>query len=283
MKNTDDLQQETIVKQGVSPKLNIKKVGIISRDYRCRFPNGPKGLRDFSYTLPRTLKLLDDNGCDAVLFSLFSIIIRKSYDLLDTLTRLQLQRIKAIFLKEFEDRPERRLPKDQRESRRYVVFYRLKRKWLRYEFCQRFGSLTDISRNDIVKFVSDELPKKRILGNCCVVLCGESNGVKYSSINKKVSDTFGLRKAIPLETNIVLNPIHDRMTRFEMKLKRQFLSENGRWVISVWNKGKEDKNRRVKDGRGPAWTVFHNRVSKAIELLPNTLGIEIGILDVERA
>jgi hypothetical protein len=73
------------------------------------------------------------------------------------------------------------------------------------------------------------------------------------------------------------------MTRFEMKLKRQFLSEKGRWVISVWNKGKEDKNARVKDGSGPAWTVFHNGVSNDVDLLPNALGIEIGILDVEKA
>jgi hypothetical protein len=45
---------EAIVKQSVPPKLNIKKIGIVSRNYRCKFPNGR---RDFSYALPEVLKL----------------------------------------------------------------------------------------------------------------------------------------------------------------------------------------------------------------------------------
>lgn len=39
-------------------------------------------------------------------------------------------------------------------------------------------------------------------------------------------------------TKIILNPVHDKMTRFEMKLKRRFLPKNNRLVISVWNKEK---------------------------------------------
>ena len=68
-----------------------------------------------------------------------------------------------------------------------------------------------------------------------------------------------------------------------MKLKRQFLSENGRWVISVWNKGKKDKNGKVRDGFNPAWTVFHNGKEKKVDLIPNQLGVEIGILDFKKA
>ncbi|PIU55320.1 MAG: hypothetical protein COS89_07690 [Deltaproteobacteria bacterium CG07_land_8_20_14_0_80_38_7] len=73
------------------------------------------------------------------------------------------------------------------------------------------------------------------------------------------------------------------MTRFEMKLKRQFLSENKRWVISVWNKGKQDKNGKVKDGPDPAWTVFYNGNEKKVSSIQNNLNLEIGVLDIKTA
>jgi hypothetical protein len=65
-----------------------------------------------------------------------------------------------------------------------------------------------------------------------------------------------------------------------MSLKRAYLSKKGRWVISVWNKGRRDRNGKVKDGRHPAWTVYHNGLPKEIKPIPNQLGIEIGILDL---
>lgn len=71
------------------------------------------------------------------------------------------------------------------------------------------------------------------------------------------------------------------MIRFEMKLKRLFLSKNNRWVVSVWNKGKADKNGRPMDGPGLAWTVFHNGIEKDVKPEPNQLGVEIGIVDVK--
>jgi hypothetical protein len=50
---------------------------VMWRDYGRKFPNGR---RDFSYVLSNVLKLLDEKGCDAVTFSLFSIIPRKSFN-----------------------------------------------------------------------------------------------------------------------------------------------------------------------------------------------------------
>jgi hypothetical protein len=75
------------------------------------------------------------------------------------------------------------------------------------------------------------------------------------------------------------------MTRFEMKRKRAFLSEKGRWVISVWNKGKVvGKRRTVRDGGRPAWEVFHNGKEQTIPPLADSpVGIEIGIVDVGKA
>lgn len=263
------LQQRTTTVSS-TPRLCITKLGIVSRDYRSKYQNG---YRDFSHTLPNVLELLDDQGCDAALFSLFSIVPRNTFDIRTILNKLK--NIKAVFIEEFED-------KDNRSAIRYVVYYRDQERWEEYEFRQQFGSLSDMSQAAMFDFVKKEMPK-RILGNCCVLLCGETNGVKYSPKDKNVNDTFGLRSAIPEATKIILNPIHDRMTRFEMKLKREFLSKNGRWVISVWNKGKVDSNGKTRDGQNPAWTVFYDGMEKFIEPIPNHLGVEVGILDVRKA
>jgi hypothetical protein len=262
--------QTTINNAGATPSLSILKIGIVSRDYNKRYPNR---YRDFSQILADVLALLDKNGCDSALFSLFSIISRKSFD--PRTAFKGLQNIKAIFLEEFQD-------EKSRKAGRYVIYYRAKSDWKEYAFNQIFGSITGMSLQDIEDFVMEEMPK-RIIGNCCVLLCGEINGVKYSRSDKRVHDDFGLRAAIRQKVNIVLNPIHDRMTRFEMKLKRQFLSQNGRWVISVWNKGKQDKNGKVKDGNNPAWTVFHNGNKITVQRVQNKFGSEIGVLDIRGA
>ena len=57
----------------VAPNIIARKIGIVARDYNVRFQNG---YRDFSCALPDVLKLLDDHGCDTVLFSLYSIVPR---------------------------------------------------------------------------------------------------------------------------------------------------------------------------------------------------------------
>ena len=266
------------------PSLDLKKIGIVARDYRDKFPNG---YRDFSYALPSVLKLLDNKGCDSVLFSLFSIDARKGYSPIASFKGLK--NIKAIFLEKFKD-GENRVPGV------YVVYCRARSGWKAYELKQAFGTLNKLRREDIDgfdrskgknveeifmrNFVSDELTR-RIFGNCCVLLCGETNGVKYSKSDKKIHDTFGLRKAIPNKVTVILNPVHDRMTRFEMKLKRKFISKNNRWVISVWNKGKQDKNGKVKDGQGPAWAAYYDGKEIEVEKLPhNTTNVEVGILDL---
>lgn len=251
------------------PNISVRKIGIVTRDYTKEFPNKR---RDFSYSFSDILRQLDDAGCDAVLFSLFSIIPRSEIDYSDVLNGLK--NIKSIFIEEFEDG-------ETRKAGRYVVLHRTLSGWKDYDFSQVFGTATDMPRQELDDFVRAEVPK-RIMGECCVLLCGETNGVKYSKLDKKVHDTFGLRAAIPSDVRVLLNPIHDRMTRFEMKLKRKFLSEggDGRWVISVWNKGKRDSAGKTKDGNGPAWTVYHNGHEQSVEVISNNHHVDIGILDI---
>lgn len=265
--NSKATMQHELGRVTTNPTLDVKRIGIVSRDYRVKFENG---YRDFSYSLPGVLKLLDNNGCDTIIFSLYSIIPREGYK--PHVTFSGLKNVKVILLEEFVDKEE------GRENRRYVVYHRSSSCWEEYEFSQKFGTLSGMPQD----FVRDEIPK-RILGNCCILLCGETNGVKYSKSTKRIHDTFGVRNAIPENVKVVLNPIHDRMTRFEMKLKRQFLSENKRWAISVWNKGKENKNGKTRDGNRPAWTIFYDGIELGIQMIQNDFGVDIGILDINDA
>lgn len=249
------------------PDVTVKRLGIVSRNYDTVFPNG---YRDFSGPLPEILRFLDERRCDTVLFSLFSIVPRESFSVLRAIQHRET--LRALLYEEFTDVP-------QRDYTRYVVQGWRKGGWTEHSFVQVFGSLSE-KNLDMGNFVRTHLPK-RVLGHTCILLCGESNGVRYSRSAGGVVDAYGMRAAIPEQVRVILNPIHDRMTRFEMALKRKFLSENGRWVVSVWNKGKQDRNGKVKDGTRPPWQVFHDGKEVLVPAIPNDLGVEMGVLSVE--
>ncbi len=266
--NKHGLSSPKTLNDEYKPSLKIRKIGIVSRDYRIKFPNG---YRDFSHSLADVVRRLDSEGCDAVLFSLFSITPRPDFSVVDELN--DLKNIKSVFIEEFKG-------VRKRKSGRFVVYYRNDIEWVQYEFFQVFGSLTGMSFSDISDFVNLEL-NKRIMGNCCVLICGETNGVKYSKFDRNIHDDFGLRSAITSDVTIILNPIHDRMTRFEMDLKRKYLSENNRFVISVWNKGKEDKIGATRDGSKPAWRAYHDGEEAAIREIVNDFGVDIGVFEAK--
>jgi len=135
------------------------------------------------------MKLLDKKGCDAVLFSLYGIVPRKNYDVRGKLRNLQ--NVKTVFLEEFDDAKERRKPG------RFVVYHRASVEWKEYEFQQIFGKLAEMQKKGKMDaFVKTEIPT-RIMGNCCVLLCGESNGVKYSTAKKKVATPLDCSTPFP--------------------------------------------------------------------------------------
>ncbi len=248
---------------GQKPEIKISKIGMASREYNVH--------HDFTENLVEIFRIFDTAKCDAILFSLYSIYARQGYSLNKHLERLK--NIKLVMFESFHE--------NNSEPINHAYFRDPKtNKWERYDYSQKFGSLSEMNDSKLYSFVESEIPQ-RIFGNSISLLCGETNIVKYSKEKKKIIDIFKLNAAIPDYVQIILNPIHDRMTRFEMKLKRQFLSENNRWVISVWNKGKKDKNGTIKNEKKPAWTVFYNGKEIEVKRLKHDLGpeIELGIVN----
>lgn len=255
-------------KVGNKPSLNIKRIGVVSRDYNHQFENG---YGDFSFALRDILQLLDRHKCDAVLFSLYGIQQRCDYSAKAEIAKLTLEHISAIFLEVYEKIKQDNYPP-------FFVYYATSQGWAEYELKQSFGSLTRKPPSCLTNFVKHVVPK-RVIGNSCILLCGEINCAKYSPKDKEVQENSKLRNSLK-QVKIILNPIHDRMTRFEMNLKKKFLSEGGRVVVSVWNKGKKDKNGNVRDGKKPAWSVYCNNEKIQIEPIDHKIpNVEIGILD----
>lgn len=256
--------------QFISPSANntARKIGLVSRDYNTLYHNG---YRDFSYALPAVLQTLDEEGCDTALFSLYSIIPRKGYDVLDVLG--DYANLKMVCLEEFKDF------KKGRKAGDYVVYYRLPHGWEEYRFRQIFGTINWQTQGEMLrKFVDEELAN-RVIGNTTILVCGESNGVKYDKAGSKtIIDPYGLVAAIPDNVQIIFNPLHDRMSRFEMVMKRRFLSQRGRWVLSVWNKGNQDKHGKTRDGVQPPWTIFYNGRAVKPTMVPNNFDLYIAYL-----
>jgi hypothetical protein len=267
---TKDIARPTLsTKTEPTPRLTVRKIGIVSRDYNHKFSNR---FRDFSATFSRVLRVLDEKGCDTVLFSPWSIVPRKSFVPVRSLRGLR--HIKSVFYEEFTGTGKKR-------KTQFVVFHRRGIEWQQHTlpgggFAKLRGSW-QAKKRKVACYIRQVLPG-RVLGNCCVIICGETTGVPYHPDRGKVGDDFLLRRSLPKKVKVILNPIHNWMSRFEMPLKRKFLSQDGRWVISVWNKGKQDKNGKRRDAKGDPWTVFHNGREMAVELIQNEEGVDIGIV-----
>jgi hypothetical protein len=76
----------------IAPLLAIKKIGIVSRDYNRD--------KDFSSAYRDILEILEREGCDTALFSLYSIIRRKSFN---PTPPASLKKLKCILVEEFEE------------------------------------------------------------------------------------------------------------------------------------------------------------------------------------
>jgi len=123
----------------------------------------------------------------------------------------------------------------------------------------------------------------RIWGDTVLIVCGESNILSIPRGTQSAKDPHHVLAVLDQRgVRIILNPIHTYMRRFEMPLKRRALSR-GRLVVSVWNRGFANNS----EARIP-WQAFLNRenVSARIRELGSgrdqKFGVRLGILDVPR-
>jgi hypothetical protein len=124
----------------------------------------------------------------------------------------------------------------------------------------------------------DELPS-RMFGSTLFLTCGEVNIISTRRNSTQLSDPYGFMSRLQhAATRVILNPTHDYMRRPEMKAKRASLSQGGRTVLSVWNRGRKPPE------ADPPWQAFFDgeEVSDKIREvdLPSARDVRVGVIDV---
>jgi hypothetical protein len=241
----------------------IRKVALVSHNYNVA---DSRGLYDYSEHFARINKLCDEQGCDTILYAMYtwdpdSPVPRNHEAIFGGLRHVQ-----RVILEVGRREPNRI---DHTEV------------WLRSQQTplvarQKFarGAERKCKKQEFM----NDLPNRRV-ADSVLMLCGESNIAKMAH-HKCFTDLFGFTDCLRERSiGLILNPVHDYMTRYEMCEKRRHYSDGGRTVISVWNEGKG------RDAAQP-WTVFHDGVERteAVWELPspfsNRADTRIGVLDL---
>jgi hypothetical protein len=213
----------------------IRKVALVSHDYNNY---DSREYPDYSEHFHRINKVCDDQGCDTVLYSLFTwheeSDIAKSHG---SIFR-SLSNVDRVVLEVYR----------QDETPVGVECWHRNHQVPQVAH-QRFATSSE-SATTKARFV-EEL-ESRCIDDALLMICGESNIVTLSRADGTMNDDYGFTERLKeLSPRLILNPIHDYMRRPEMKLKRKHYSIGGRTVLSVWNMGKG------KESSCP-WTAFHD-------------------------
>lgn len=108
------------------------------------------------------------------------------------------------------------------------------------------------------------LPSRKV-GHSLMLLCGESNIVRTIRRSDEIRDKHGFLDWLRNnEIDLIINPIHSYMKRWEMPLKRLALSKDGALVVSLWNRGLMG----VGESRKP-WAAY--RAGKEVSELITTV------------
>lgn len=119
----------------------------------------------------------------------------------------------------------------------------------------------------------------RTFGSTMLLLCGETGIIKTRRDSDKIADAHCFRdKLAKKRIEVILNPGHTFVRRYEVPIKRAELSRGSRWLLSVWNRGWHDAGPQGKD----PWQVFHDghEVPERVDEPPHDLGpdVRIGIV-----
>jgi hypothetical protein len=239
----------------------IKKIALVSHKLA-----NEQGLPDCSQHFAQINKRCDEQGCDTVLYALYTWDERSPVPKSHAAIFGNLAHVQRVIVEVGK-------PEDSYEQCHVEV-------WLRSQpdavvAQQRFAFSKDPDRRKS-QFILD-LPGRMVKG-ACLVLCGETNIVSFHW--DEVNDPFRFVDRLrELDVGLVLNPIHYYMGP-RMRRKRRFYSLDSRIVVSVWNHGKK------RESHNP-WTVFHDGSEKtsAVQELSRPFAdrpdIRIGIVDVE--
>lgn len=255
---------KSVQNTAVQVSAEIKKIALVAHDYTV---SDSRGLHDYSEHFTRINKLCDDQHCDTVLYALYTWDTNSPVPRTHESIFADLKNVQRIVVE---------VGQPPNKYDHVEIWLRGRREPILAH--QRFAQST-ASTADKRRFLSD-LPSRQIDAGL-LMICGESNIVQLKRATKSFEDWFKFCDRVQeLNTEVILNPIHDYMTRYEMRLKRKFYSRNGRTVVSVWNKGKG------KESWLP-WTVFHDGEERTDRV--QTLGkpfserpdIMIGVVDLK--
>jgi len=247
----------------------VQKITLVTHDYNRR---DARGLWDYSEYVGRINRRCDQEGCDTILYAPYTWDVRSAVPKTQEALFEGLGRVRRIILEAGD------LSANGDEPGLEDLAIEVWRRGdpLPLTIRQLFAKSQEAAAY-AEPFV-DDLPRRRI-ANALVMVCGESNIIPLVRVSG-VSDPYRInRRLTEMGVGVVLNPVHDYMRRYEMKLKRQYFSRGGRSVVSVWNQGK----------RGEAhlpWTVFHGGEdhTAAVRELPTPFeereDIRIGIVSL---
>ena len=237
-------------------KHKIQKIGLISHNYWTKDAHGLMGYASNAAILNQAC---DAEKCDTVLYSLFTWDFRSKLPRTTASLFHDLRHVRCIIMEVGDC-----FGGDQTERTVEIWLKGRSNAIKRQQKCASSKEAAYCGES----FMKDEFPTRHV-ENALLMICGESNLVNMPR-SGGVADPFEFNKRLEQESvKLILNPIHDYMVRPEMCKKREYYSQNGRTVVSVWNKGKrawdKEKNkysdRPISESWLP-WTVFHDGVNR---------------------
>jgi len=254
---------------GAQPRLAPMRLAVVARDWLQERTSGQgrfRGSKGFAPHFPEIARLANGHGADTLLFSLWS----HNADTLGDLPRNELfprdTRHAAVILG---------VTRNGKEE--VEVWVRLRRSpvLLHQEFARTADARAGKER--LMAGLAG-----RIFGSSLILICGEMNLIRTQRTTRAIVDDFDVLSRLRAHgVELVLNPIHDYMRRFEMPVKRKALASGTSTVVCVWNRGLKDGSEALLP-----WAAYRKGETitdqiQEIELpIASQPGVRVGILDL---
>jgi hypothetical protein len=218
----------------------------------------------FDPFLGEIAKVANANGCDTIVYSLWSHDEAQMRPLNERRLFGATSKVKTIFLEATDLNGKSRIEVWQKGCPAPHCFEQC--------FSRSRARVAD------KQAFMDGLPARKF-GSTLFLACGEANIISTQRNSSSLTDPFGFMTWLAdANPEVIINPSHDYMQRPEMKTKRALYSRGGRTVLSVWNRG--HKRSEAAD----PWQAYVDgkEVSKEIREVsfPKTVEIRLGVFDI---